>query len=72
VAVADTSTFPTATKLLFTSKEKLFLEHMINMADEKDKASSLDASRSQDEGIMTIPDDPDAHLTAAEKAEVVS
>ncbi|KAK4167141.1 putative transporter [Cladorrhinum sp. PSN259] len=43
---------------------------MVNMADEKEKASSLDASRSQDEGIMTIPDDPDAHLTAAEKAEV--
>ncbi|KAK4226822.1 major facilitator superfamily domain-containing protein [Podospora fimiseda] len=43
---------------------------MINMADEKDKESSIDATGSQDEGIMTIPEDPDVHLTAAEKAEV--
>ncbi|KAK3989914.1 putative transporter [Cladorrhinum sp. PSN332] len=43
---------------------------MINMTDEKDKESSIDAIGSQHEGIMNIPEDPDVHLTADEKAEV--
>lgn len=44
---------------------------MINMTDDKENAS-IAASRSQDDVSMNIPTDPDAHLTTAEKADVVS
>ncbi|KAK0731008.1 major facilitator superfamily domain-containing protein [Lasiosphaeris hirsuta] len=40
------------------------------MSDDKEKQST-DAHRSHDEGgLMDLPPDPDAHLTAAEKAEI--
>jgi len=41
------------------------------MADDKENASFA-GSRSQEEIAMNIPADPDAHLTADEKADVVS
>ncbi len=43
---------------------------MENMSNDREKASS-DANRSHDEGEVDIPEDPDAHLSPAEKAEVV-
>ncbi|KAK4459420.1 major facilitator superfamily domain-containing protein [Cladorrhinum samala] len=42
---------------------------MVNMADDKENASFA-GSRSQEEIAMNIPADPDAHLTADEKADV--
>jgi hypothetical protein len=44
---------------------------MVKMSDDKERQSS-DAHRSHDEGGLGLILDPDAHLTAAEKAEVVS
>ncbi|KAK4174514.1 major facilitator superfamily domain-containing protein [Triangularia setosa] len=43
---------------------------MISMGDDREKDSISEAQRSHDEGLMDFPEDPDAHLTAAEKAEV--
>jgi len=43
---------------------------MVKMSDEKERQSS-DAHRSHDERIHDLPPDPDAHLTAEEKSEVV-
>ncbi|KAK0632717.1 major facilitator superfamily domain-containing protein [Immersiella caudata] len=42
---------------------------MVKMGDDKERPSS-DAHRSHDEGGLGLNPDPDAHLTAAEKAEV--
>ncbi|KAK3393353.1 major facilitator superfamily domain-containing protein [Podospora didyma] len=39
------------------------------MTDEKD-INSTDGQQSHDEGLMEMPPDPDAHLTAAEKEEI--
>lgn len=60
----------TAANDIVTSKERLVLEQMISMSDDREKDSISEAQRSHDEG-MEFPEDPDAHLTAAEKAEVV-
>jgi hypothetical protein len=46
-----------------------YLEYMVKMSDDKERQSS-DAHRSHDEGGLGLIPDPDAHLTAAEKAEV--
>jgi hypothetical protein len=50
--------------------EARFETDMANMNSDKEKASS-DANRSHDEYGLDMPNDPDAHLSAEEKAEVV-
>jgi hypothetical protein len=50
--------------------EARFDADMTNMNSDKEKASS-DANRSHDEYGLDMPHDPDVHLSAEEKAEVV-
>lgn len=50
--------------------EARFDTDMANINSDKEKASS-DANRSHDEYGLDMPYDPDAHLSAEEKAEVV-
>ncbi|KAK3934203.1 hypothetical protein QBC46DRAFT_400459 [Diplogelasinospora grovesii] len=56
------------TTKLVSSDGKLYFEDAYNMSDKE--TFSNDGHRSHDEGLVTLPPDPDAHLSNAERAEI--
>jgi len=50
------------------SKERICI---INMSDDREKASQDLGSHDEGLHVLDLPPDPDAHLTAEERAEVV-